>query len=140
MNGRLRLTLLAAPGIFMLAIGSSIVTGQETVWEVPEDARAMENPLPAEEDIIADAAVLYGRRCQMCHGETGKGDGPATRTIKPAPNDITTAEARDRMTDGEIFYKIETGKRPMPAQKGKMTEDDIWSLVHFVRSLQVSDE
>ncbi len=140
MNGRFRLTLLAAAGIFMLAIGSSIVTGQESSWEVPEEARALENPLPAGEDVIADAAVLYERRCRMCHGETGKGDGPATRTIKPAPHDITTAEARDRMTDGEIFYKIETGKRPMPAQKGKMSEDEIWALVHFVRSLQVSDE
>ena len=40
------------------------------------------------------------------------------------------------MTDGEIFYKITVGKRPMRGMERKLSEDQRWSLVIFVRSLQ----
>lgn len=132
----IQLALIAAAGLLLAATASPTVNGQDTAWEVPEEARAMENPLESSADVIAAGAELYERRCLMCHGETAKGDGPATRTIKPAPSDMSTVEARDRMTDGEIFYKISEGKRPMPPQKGKISEEEIWSLVHYVRSLQ----
>ncbi len=105
-------------------------------WDVPEDEKAVENPLPAEDDVIADGATLYQRNCRMCHGETGKGDGPATARIKPSPPDITTSEAQDRMTDGEMFYKITVGRRPMREFESKLSEDERWKVVHFLRTLR----
>ncbi len=132
----LKFALLATVGLALLALVSNPVSGQESTWEVPDEAKAMESPLEATDNVIADGAALYQRRCLMCHGETAKGDGRATRTIKPAPPDMSTAEARDRMSDGEIFFKIEEGKRPMPSQRDKISEEEIWSLVHYVRTLQ----
>ncbi len=105
-------------------------------WDVPEDEKTVENPLPADDDVIADGATLYQRNCRMCHGETGKGDGPATARIKPSPPDITTSEAQDRMTDGEMFYKITVGKRPMREFESKLSEDERWKVVHFLRTLR----
>jgi len=105
-------------------------------WDVPEDEKTVENPLPADDDVIADGATLYQRNCLMCHGETGKGDGPAAARIKPPPPDITTSEAQDRMTDGEMFYKITVGKRPMREFESKLSEDERWKVVHFLRTLR----
>ena len=40
--------------------------------------------------------------------------------------------------DGEIFYKITVGKKPMPSMKTKLSEEERWQIVHYVRSLQAS--
>ncbi len=131
--------LVVVLGVAVLPAGSPAAYGQETTWEVPEDARARENPIPASDEVVESGAEIYDIRCLMCHGESGKGDGPATTMIKPAPPDVSTAEARERLTDGEMFYKISEGRRPMPAQKGKISDEDIWALVHYVRSLQATN-
>ncbi len=38
------------------------------------------------------------------------------------------------VTDGELFYKISEGKKPMPVFKTKLSEDDRWALVLLIRS------
>ena len=109
-----------------------------STWEVPEEAKTVQNPVENSPNAIAAGETLYGKHCKMCHGDIGKGDGPATQFIKPAPPDITTKEARERMTDGEIFYKLTTGKKPMPAMERKMNESERWQVVHFIRTLQAN--
>ncbi len=107
-----------------------------TVWEVPAEAKAVPNAVEATPEALVAGAGLYKKHCVMCHGETGKGDGPATQFMKPAPPDITVAGVKARMTDGEIFYKISTGKRPMPPMNKKLSETERWQVVHHVRTLQ----
>jgi len=109
---------------------------QEGAWGVPEEARAVANPLAANEEMIAEGKMHFRARCESCHGEAGKGDGKATRFIRPAPADISTTEARDRMTDGEIFFKITEGKKPMPGMARTLTEDERWQVVLYLRTLQ----
>jgi hypothetical protein len=41
-------------------------------------------------------------------------------------------------TDGELFYKISEGKKPMPVFKSKLTEDQRWGLVLLIRSFTQS--
>ena len=38
------------------------------------------------------------------------------------------------VTDGEIFYQISEGRKPMPSFKKRLTEDQRWGLVLLVRS------
>jgi len=126
-----------------LAIVSALATvaprpvqAQDEGWVVPQEERAKPNPVENTPEAIAAGKALFAKNCVMCHGESGKGDGPATQYVKPAPADITTAEAQGRMTDGEIFYKITVGKRPMPAMNRKMDETERWQVVHYVRTLR----
>ncbi len=125
-------TLFAAAFLLFFA---SVTTAQEA-WEVPEEARAAANPVPAGDAAVEAGRTFYTARCASCHGDEGKGDGRATRFIKPAPADISTAEARDRMTDGEMFYKITEGKKPMPGMKRTLSDEERWQVVHFLRTLQ----
>ena len=124
------------PQLLLLSI--LLVTGAsaQEAWVVPDEVRAVENPVPLSGDALAAGEKAYGARCASCHGDAGKGDGKATRFIRPAPADISTEEARDRMTDGEIFYKITEGKKPMPGMARTLSEEERWQVVHYLRTLQ----
>ena len=56
----------------------------------------------------------------------------------PAPSDITDARHMNTVTDGEIFYQISEGRKPMPSFKKRLTEDQRWGLVLLVRSFSAS--
>jgi len=78
---------------------------------------------------------VYADKCAHCHGDTGKGDGRDANRYDPAPTDLSDSKKMNPATDGELFYKISEGKKPMPVFKNKLTEDQRWQLVLlFVRS------
>jgi mono/diheme cytochrome c family protein len=84
-------------------------------WPVPEEATKLKNPVPATEASLAAAKALYLERCAQCHGEEGKGDGPEAPMYDVKPADFTDAHMMGEMTEGEIFWKISEGRRPMPS-------------------------
>jgi mono/diheme cytochrome c family protein len=128
--------VVAVVGLTGLALQAQETKPEGSVWEVPEEAKAVGNPVEGTPEAVAAGAGLYKKHCLMCHGETGKGDGPATKFMKPAPPDMTTPGTKGRMTDGEIFYKVSTGKRPMPPMNRKLSETERWQVVHYLRTLQ----
>ncbi|GMR22875.1 MAG: hypothetical protein BMS9Abin37_1253 [Acidobacteriota bacterium] len=136
-NNMNKFLTLAVMGFTILG-GSALAQDEDSGWEIPPEATAVENPVENTPDAIAAGEALYGKHCKMCHGDTGKGDGAATKFIKPAPHDISTAEVRDANTDGDIFYKITTGKRPMPSMQRKLSEEERWQVILFVRTLQAN--
>jgi mono/diheme cytochrome c family protein len=119
--------------LFLLA-GAGLALAQG--WEVPEAEKAKKNPIEATPAAIEEGKVLFQKQCLMCHGKELKGDGPAVAMFQVKPPDLSTAEARARLTDGEIFYKMSEGKSPMPAMKAKLSEEERWKVVLYVRSLQ----
>jgi len=122
----------------LLFVSLLLVSGApaQEVWVVPDEARAVENPVALTDEALAAGEKAYGARCASCHGGLGRGDGRAPRCIKPAPADFATVEARDRMTDGEIFFKITEGKKPMPGMARTLSDEERWQVVHYVRTLQ----
>jgi mono/diheme cytochrome c family protein len=127
------LTRIIFAWVFLMV---GVLTAQDSSWEVPSEFRGMANPIAATPDAIALGEGLYKQNCERCHGERGLGDGPATKFIRPAPKEIASADAQARMSDGEIFFKISEGKRPMPPMKTTLSEEDRWRIVHFVRTLR----
>jgi mono/diheme cytochrome c family protein len=104
-------------------------------WPVPDAAKKMRNPVPRSDSAIAAGKALFEVHCTSCHGEGGKGDGPDAMMYTPEPADLTDAHMMGMMTDGEIFYKVSEGRKPMPAFKKELSEEQRWQLVHFVRTL-----
>jgi mono/diheme cytochrome c family protein len=103
-------------------------------WVVPEEVKRLKNPLSPSEATLKAAKGIYMDECAQCHGERGKGDGPEAARHEPPPSDITDARHMDTVTDGEIFYQISEGRKPMPSFKKRLTEDQRWGLVLLVRS------
>lgn len=122
-------SLLAVIGV---CIGIAIYQNKE--WKVPEEAKRMKNPIPPSEAALRTARRIYLDKCAECHGETGKGDGPQAAMYSTPPASFTDAKLMASLTDGEIFYQISEGRKPMPAFKKRLTAEQRWQLVLFVRS------
>ena len=89
----------------------------------------------------ADAAKSnYTTFCVKCHGENGKGDGPAAATLKTKPRDFTDCASMSKITDDTLFKVIKNGgaaaglSAEMPAWGSGFEDPDIKDLVAFVRS------
>jgi mono/diheme cytochrome c family protein len=103
-------------------------------WVVPEEVKKLKNPLPPSESTLKAARKIYMDECAQCHGEHGKGDGPEATMHSLTPADLTDARHMNTVTDGEIFYQISEGRKPMPSFKKRLAEDQRWGLVLLVRS------
>ncbi len=124
-------TVLLGAGLFLAAW--AVAHGTKN-WPVPDEARKLKNPVPATEASLAAAKAVYVEQCAQCHGDQGKGDGPESPMYDVKPADFTDAHMMSEMTDGEIFWKISEGRRPMPSFKQRLTEEQRWQLVSFVRT------
>jgi len=101
---------------------------------VPEQAKKLKNPTAPTEASLAAAKTMYLDHCAQCHGEEGKGDGPESPMYDVKPANFTDAHMMGEMTDGEIFWKISEGRRPMPSFKKRLTEEHRWQLVNYIRT------
>jgi len=90
--------------------------------------------VPATPESLAAAKEIYDLRCAHCHGSEGQGDGPDTDKLSIEPTDFTDGPEMKRLTDGEIFWRIGVGRRPMPAFKDRLTDTQRWELVNYIRS------
>jgi mono/diheme cytochrome c family protein len=129
---KLRLILfVSALALIVISAGFSVF--QRRPWIVPLPDRQRQNPLEATEGNLAAAKQIYQDKCSNCHGDTGKGDGSDAMMYDPIPSDLTDAAKIDKLTDGEIFYQMTQGRKPMPSFRKKLTDEQRWQLVLLVR-------
>ena len=128
--------------LILVAIAISVIYtaihANDWSWPVPEEVKQLRNPLQPSEAAVKSAAGVYKEKCANCHGDTGKGDGPDAARYDPAPADLTDSKRMSSVTDGELFYKISEGKKPMPVFKTKLSEEQRWRLVLLIRSFSHS--
>ena len=104
----------------------------------------------ASPELIAKGKALYQQaKCWECHGQGGRGDGPAAPTLTDDPGDFVQAANVTkgwRMKGGrearDIFMRFSAGMdgTPMPSFVDSFSEDDRWALAHYVKSLQTDEE
>lgn len=82
---------------------------------------------------IARGAPLYAQDCTMCHGATGRGDGPLAGKLPIRPADLTEPHLFAHKV-GEIFWWVSYGRDNgvMPGFAGKLNPDERWNLINFV--------
>lgn len=109
--------------------------------EVPSAYATLTNPFAGDQDAITAGADLFATTCASCHGETGLGDGPAAIGLDPQPASLADAEMMADMSDGYIFWRIAEGgtmepfNSAMPPWESALSEEQIWQLVSFLRTL-----
>ena len=94
------------------------------------------NPLPVTGALLQRGRQRFDIYCAPCHGVLGDGNG-ITKKIGVMP---TVANLQDKriveMADGEIFNTITHGKNTMMSYADKLTPDDRWAVIAYVRALQ----
>ncbi|MBI3077185.1 MAG: c-type cytochrome, partial [Deltaproteobacteria bacterium] len=93
---------------------------------------------------VANGKALYEKKCAVCHGAQGRGDGPAEFVLFPKPRDLTKGTFKIRSTptiptDQDLFRTISQGMpgTSMPSW-APLTEQERWDLVAFVKSLSTA--
>lgn len=122
------------------------------------DERNLSSVFPSTPETEFDAAsvergkVLYmdaaRANCVSCHGETGVGDGPSAKEFKDEwgyaiePRDFTGGVYRSGGENAQLWTAIATGigGTPMAAFGGSLSSDEIWDIVHFVKSLERKED
>jgi mono/diheme cytochrome c family protein len=130
------LTVVAA---FALGATLAAAGGKKEEWKAPSDAAAKKNPVAADDESIAAGKEAYDGQCTDCHGATGQNDGKKVAEMKQEEKDRMTPltdPSVAKQSDGELFWKIAEGKKPMPAGKKLMEEEEMWSVVNYVRTLK----
>jgi cytochrome c oxidase cbb3-type subunit III len=156
MSSASRLGLIVAAGAFATALGMTIACGQPppsggtaktappatTVGQVPgpqpsqptpSNTPPTVNPFSQDRTAMAEGRQLFVRfNCSGCHGgRAGGGMGPSLR-------DVDWIYGND---DARIYGSIAEGRaHGMPAWRSRMTPDQIWKLVTYIKSLRTTNE
>ena len=103
---------------------------------IPLQAKDLESPLALSPAILRQGQAIFGQACAICHGADGRAQTELGRAMYPPAIDLTSPHVMS-WTDAELFWIIQNGIRltGMPSWRGRISEEDTWKLVHFLRSL-----
>lgn len=89
--------------------------------------------------MLAKGKAIYKANCVACHGESGKGDGPAAGVLKPKPRDHTDPAYMNTLSNEEIGKVIKFGGaikgKPLMPSNPQINGDDLDALILYTRSL-----
>ena len=130
------LVLTSAAVLSIHLVGARLAQGQNGAhaWKAPPRAANTRNPIPPDDRSLAAGKTLYAKECAACHGDTGKGNGPDAAELSLQPPDFSAPSVSDQ-SDGELFWKMTEGRKPMPRYGRLLHDDDRWNLVNYIRSL-----
>ena len=112
-------------------------TVQAIKHHVTVHGKSQKNPIPYTVENLADGKEAFGHYCTVCHGLDGQGTGvPFADQMSPPLPSLASPEVQS-YTDGQLKWVIENGISPsgMPASKGTLSDDEMWSIVLFLRHL-----
>ncbi len=101
-----------------------------------KELEGLKNPLPATDAVITRGKELFEVNCSSCHGKAADGQGAMADIVAPAPPAIGTKPYATQLNDGQFYYYIMVGKGNMPPFAYKMTTEEIFSVIHFLRASQ----
>jgi len=135
---------LRPPSAIFLAIaclGVAIACSSQANESVPNGSAARPTPAATTVD-LARGRDLYKTNCTPCHGETGRGDGPAAGVLKPPPRDHTDRAYMSTLTNEDLAKVIQIGgaikNKPLMPGNPQIRGADLDALVAYVRSLSAA--
>ncbi|HZV96312.1 MAG TPA: cytochrome c/FTR1 family iron permease [Candidatus Nitrosocosmicus sp.] len=85
---------------------------------------------------LPQAAALFAAHCALCHGATGRGDGPAGKGLDPRPSDFHDADRMARRSLYSLYSTITLGVQGTAMVGfGALSEEERWALAFHVAAL-----
>ena len=122
---------------FSVPVTGMAVAGFQVSYSVMpatiDSMAGLRNPTPISQASLANGRKYYQINCAVCHGDSGMGDGPASKLGVPGIS-LMTDMTRGR-TDGYLFGMIRNGRGLMPSYN-RIEDPDRWDVVNYIRGLQ----
>jgi mono/diheme cytochrome c family protein len=139
--------IILCPSLILLAlvlfssqtypVNSTVLVAQSdsdtSKWIAPDSVNAFVNPIDVNDATIKEGSGIYRKHCRSCHGRLGDGKGTGASNISSEVTDFTNPEFHEQ-SDGSMFWKISEGKDDMDPYKKKLYEEEIWTVVNFIKT------
>jgi mono/diheme cytochrome c family protein len=99
-------------------------------------ARGITPPDDLDDDArLARGAACFAAKCAQCHGAPGVAPGDLGRSLQPLPGPLV--DSGRELSSAELYWITRNGIKMtgMPAWRFRMDDEDLWSVVAFVRHL-----
>lgn len=114
--------------------GLGVGVGRDAYDRALDPPKIVDSQLSAE---VSKGRQIYLEHCADCHGSAGLGNGSSATGMDPRPANLI--ETDTRYGEKELYALITTGRRDMPSWKDVLTEEELWQVVRYVRTLKTSD-
>lgn len=133
MNKPLQYKIIAIPFLisFILAIPLQYVFAHS--WEAPKSEAQLRNPTPLTPTSTNKGKAAYLELCLPCHGENAEGLKSEETGLGKITGNLYKRLATH--SDGDFFWKIQNGKGEMPSFSKALTEDKIWDIINYIKSI-----
>jgi mono/diheme cytochrome c family protein len=91
------------------------------------------NPVPIDDVSLQRGEILYSIHCALCHGDSGRGDGPLAVYFSRAPEILSGPRASAEF-DGTVYLMILQGVGEMPALAENLTVRERWDVINYIRT------
>ena len=125
--------------VLITVFANAPALAQMNKFVAPSWADTIQNPLKGNSSAAVQGKITYLKYCAPCHGDKGKGDGVAAAGLSKSPADHTSAVIQ-KQTDGAFYWMIMAGNNPMPNYKGVLTNNQVWELVDYIRTLSKTNK
>ena len=131
------------PGSVPVAVGDLAKTssgrhGREELAD-RDVANAASAPPVVDLALMQRGQARYDVYCAPCHSIVGDGDGMVVRRGFPRPPSFHQARLRDA-PDRHLFDVITQGYGVMVPYADRVTPEDRWAIVAYIRALQLSQD
>jgi mono/diheme cytochrome c family protein len=129
---QIRLDALQEPGhleTFLATLVKHLLVRRDSLKGIPPAPRNLQAS-------IEEGDKVYATDCSMCHGSDGRTPTDSGRWMYPRAADLTSPEVQ-QYRDRELFWILKNGIRlsGMPAFGRVESDEHIWNLVHYLRTL-----
>lgn len=140
-------TSVVVAGVVGLVFAAGVAVAAEKDIKVPRvpaaelaKAKEMKSPLKPTPDVLAKGKAIFEGKgtCFTCHGNSGKGDGPAGAALDPSPRDFTNPAFHTIRTEGEMFWVVKNGSAGtgmISYNPAMITDEEAWQAIAYERSL-----
>ena len=120
--------------LLVFSLSFLFALAQSPPWVAPKESDNVKNPLAGNTSVLPEAKTLYTANCGPCHGDKGRGDGPAAAGLNPKPADHSSVAVQNE-SDGALFWKLSKGRAPMPGYEKIFSDQQRWELINYIRTL-----
>lgn len=104
-------------------------------WKVPANEVSKKSGIAMDENAMKEGKATWNKMCKSCHGAKGLGDGPKAANLEVSSGDFSSGSVQNQ-SDGSLFYKITKGRDDMPTYAKKLSDEERWQLVAYIRTMK----